>query len=899
MDFINKNKRVNFEEWKKFIKNQGCSDETKERLEEIVNKIDQYCEQYSPYLLPIESIPKDKLEKLQGYIVSSKEIKEKPKDSVEFEEFEESEEFEEKKEFDIELCGLVGSGVSAYVFLAFEKKNARFVCLKLMERSRVSGILKLVSLDVATAAKREKEIGKIFHDNIPRIYDKMDDKIDVIIQLEYIPGVTLDKCFDKIKNCSFSEKIKILKQVTEAIKTIHLHKFLHLDIHPRNIIIDILGTKKASVIDFGMSKKIDIDNLATNHEGKSKYYLSPKRGIPPYLAPEIQKPPGSELSEAIDIWNLGVLCCELLSGEQLEENFILKNISFPCNCSQDIKELVLYCVNYDPRNRPSAAELYEEFKFYYQLEMYPQRQNYLHLITRIQNLINNSSAESQIKKITVDTLDGEASIYVQEDIDKGKLLRSKWRERKGRAALQELSDEMTVITSIKEPVKIDWLPTQDSEFKSFNIEAFFANLIKDNDHRKRNSEKIRDLVLNCLIQDQKKEIVCYKCGKRWQLEHLEWGVHVFLYGEKRQCLKPCCQKCILKDNRDTRNRPQLNPNLYDKIAYIYGTVFVKFYYHFSRGRVHVLYLCPRPSGFTNNQWGLMLERIKRGYGILRDYPSSYFISVCASGERSTRDKQYALLTTNYFPGIALAQILDSQTELTMTQSIIILLDLAKALNSLHVQGIVHRNINHFSIFLGVNGQIKLGDFSLCKFEDNDGLTMMEPNVGFMSEVIQYISPEIIDNGMASATTASDIWSWGIVAYLLFSNSRTLPFSNKNKILECKADFAHLQNFKAKFCDSFLEKFSPKFTELCKTNPNSQINNLGKKMDQISDNMKNLLRNIKRESQDHRLEDLAENFIQLMKNSLTWDKQNPDQPQRPKANEIIVVLEKIISVIHSC
>jgi serine/threonine protein kinase len=126
---------------------------------------------------------------------------------------------------------------------------------------------------------------------------------------EYIEGVTLRERIQK-GDMKLDEKIRIIYDLAECLHFLHENKLLHRDIKPENIMIDKFY--KIRLIDFGTAK------LAS----KTITYTSSVIGTTHYLAPDnfdfscddgMEDKPVPHTT-AVDIWSLGVMICEILSG---------------------------------------------------------------------------------------------------------------------------------------------------------------------------------------------------------------------------------------------------------------------------------------------------------------------------------------------------------------------------------------------------------------------------------------------------------------------------------------------------------------------------------------------------------------------------------------------------------
>ena len=198
----------------------------------------------------------------------------------------------------------------------------------------------------------------------------------------------------------------------------------------------------------------------------------------------------------------------------------------------------------------------------------------------------------------------------------------------------------------------------------------------------------------------------------------------------------------------------------------------------------ILYL--KPDDMTMENWkNNLVQRIHRGHKILNDSPSHSFLSFKeVQFQKPKENERFVVLRFEYFSGVSLRQLMDygrSQgTSISDRCKFKILYELACALNVLHGQSIVHRNVSPKSVLVGVDGRVKLGDFSLCKFdpdapeqEDFPNVTMELARGKGKNISNAYTSPESF-NAMGQATVKSDIWSWGALAYELSIGS--CPFA---------------------------------------------------------------------------------------------------------------------------
>jgi hypothetical protein len=109
-----------------------------------------------------------------------------------------------------------------------------------------------------------------------------------------------------LKNYSENPRdaVLVVEKIARAVHQLHLLKILHRDIKPGNILLDAEGEPFLS--DFGLIKKLDQDqSLTTSHQ---------RLGTPAYMAPEQTGLLPESIGPATDIWGIGVVLYELLTG---------------------------------------------------------------------------------------------------------------------------------------------------------------------------------------------------------------------------------------------------------------------------------------------------------------------------------------------------------------------------------------------------------------------------------------------------------------------------------------------------------------------------------------------------------------------------------------------------------
>ena len=153
---------------------------------------------------------------------------------------------------------------------------------------------------------REAEFaGNLHHRNITTIYDfgVTDDGTPYIVQ-EFLTGDDLDKAIKQKDPLTLARKLQILIDVCEGLGYAHAAGIIHRDIKPSNIRILEDGTVK--IMDFGIAKSMVSQSTLTQ--------TGITLGTASYLAPEQIR--GEELDRRTDIFSLGVLAYEIVTGQK-------------------------------------------------------------------------------------------------------------------------------------------------------------------------------------------------------------------------------------------------------------------------------------------------------------------------------------------------------------------------------------------------------------------------------------------------------------------------------------------------------------------------------------------------------------------------------------------------------
>lgn len=199
----------------------------------------------------------------------------------------------------------IGRGGMGLVYLA-ERIDGAFrqnAAIKILKRG----------VDTDSILKRfrnERQIlAALNHPNIVLLYDggTTENGLPYFV-MEYVTGEPLYKFCDSRK-LNITERLKIFVQICDAVNAAHQIKVVHRDLKPSNILVKDDGTPK--LLDFGIAKLLDpeladatLEPTATNVQIMTPEYASPEQVT------------HGEITPASDVYSLGVLLYELLSGHR-------------------------------------------------------------------------------------------------------------------------------------------------------------------------------------------------------------------------------------------------------------------------------------------------------------------------------------------------------------------------------------------------------------------------------------------------------------------------------------------------------------------------------------------------------------------------------------------------------
>ncbi|NXP61763.1 CDKL2 protein, partial [Chloropsis cyanopogon] len=277
-----------------------------------------------------------------------------------------------------QVLGLVGEGSYGVVTKCRNRENGQIVAVKKFLESDDDAAVRKIAL------REIKLLKQLRHENLVNLLDVCKRKKRWYLVFEFVDHTVLDDLEASPSGLDYDRVRKYLFQIMRGIAFCHSHNIIHRDIKPENILVSQSGVVK--LCDFGFARP-----LATSGEVYTDYVATRW-----YRAPELLVG-DSKYGRPVDVWAVGSLVTEMLTGEPLfpgdsdidqlfhitkclgnliprQQELFYKNPLFAGMKLPEVKELeslekrypklppaaldlAKECLQIDPDKRPSCAQL--------------------------------------------------------------------------------------------------------------------------------------------------------------------------------------------------------------------------------------------------------------------------------------------------------------------------------------------------------------------------------------------------------------------------------------------------------------------------------------------------------------------------------------------------------------
>jgi serine/threonine protein kinase len=247
----------------------------------------------------------------------------------------------------------LGSGGMGVVYEARQTRLQRPVALKVL-RGRGS------PQDVSRFLAEAEAIAAIKHPNVVQVFEFGQHAGGPFMVLELLTGGTLSERLRTGGRLAPGAAAELVAKLAGAVQAAHDLGIVHRDLKPGNVLFDQAGTPK--VTDFGLAKKSGGSDLT-----RTQAWM----GTPAYMAPEQARGEARFVGPAADVWALGAILYECLTGKRAfaadETWAVLRKVTdeappapraYVADLPGDLELIALKCLEKSPADRyPSAAAL--------------------------------------------------------------------------------------------------------------------------------------------------------------------------------------------------------------------------------------------------------------------------------------------------------------------------------------------------------------------------------------------------------------------------------------------------------------------------------------------------------------------------------------------------------------
>jgi hypothetical protein len=251
-----------------------------------------------------------------------------------------------------QLLSELGRGGMGIVYQARDPVLGRLVALKMIR----AGVLACPE-EVERFYREARAASQLKHPHIIGVYDIDCQENEHFLTMEFVVGGSLTRSLSRFQDDP-RKAVVLMEKVARGVHHAHSKGILHRDLKPGNILLD--ENDEPRISDFGLAKFLEAD-AALTQSGVTV-------GTPAYMAPEQAGGQKDRLTPRSDVWSLGVILFELLTGkrpfagngrEAIEQVLTAEPPRPRClrpGLDRSLEIIVLKCLEKDPARRYASAE---------------------------------------------------------------------------------------------------------------------------------------------------------------------------------------------------------------------------------------------------------------------------------------------------------------------------------------------------------------------------------------------------------------------------------------------------------------------------------------------------------------------------------------------------------------
>jgi WD40 repeat protein len=258
-----------------------------------------------------------------------------------------------------EILGELGRGGMGVVYKARQVQLDRLVALKMILSGSHAG-----EAELARFRTEGEAVARLQHPNIVQIHEVGEVDGRPFFSLEFCPGGSLDRQLDGTPLPPL-KAAQLVETLARAMHTAHQAGIVHRDLKPANVLLAADGTPK--VTDFGLAKRLESEPGVSTPGGLT--VSGAIMGTPSYMAPEQAGGKSRGIGPAADIYALGAILYECLTGRppfkaatpletvlQVIGDDPVPPARLNPRVPRDLETICLKCLQKDPSKRYDSAE---------------------------------------------------------------------------------------------------------------------------------------------------------------------------------------------------------------------------------------------------------------------------------------------------------------------------------------------------------------------------------------------------------------------------------------------------------------------------------------------------------------------------------------------------------------